>query len=99
MVSNLQSTIIANAADTPGYALPYADHRKLSAHDADCREAGVIFFPQSFEVLGGLSDTSPRTVKRIVCMGNGRNAFKEGPSVAINRLTQLMRGDANIIIT
>ena len=44
VVSALQSTIIEIEADTPSYALTYADDRKLAAHDADCREAGVKFF-------------------------------------------------------
>ena len=88
VMSSLQSTIIANAADTPGYALTYADDRKLAAHDADCREAGVNFLSLSFEVLGGWSETSRRTIKRIACLGDGRNAFSECSSVAINRLTK-----------
>ena len=104
VVSSLQSTIIANAADTPGYALTYDDDRKQAAHDADCREAGVNFLPLSFEVLGGWPETSRRTIKTIVCLGDERNAFSESSSVAINRLTQsipiqLMRGNANMIIT
>ena len=88
VVSSLQSTIIANAADTTGYALTYADDRKLAAHDADCREAGVSSLPLSFEVFGGWCETSRSTIKRIACLGDGRNAFSEASSVAINRLTE-----------
>ena len=78
VVSSLQSTIIANAAVTPGYALTYADGRKLAAHDADCREAEVNFLPLSIEVLGCWSETSRRTINKIACLGDGRNAFAEG---------------------
>ena len=88
VVSFLQSKIIFNAADTSGYALTYADDRKLAAHNADCQEAGANFLPLSFEVLGGWSETSLRTIKRIACLGDGRNAFSEGSSVAIHLLTQ-----------
>ena len=69
MLLSLQSTIIAN---TPGYALTYADDRKLAAHDADCREAGVSFLPLPFEILGGWSETSRWKIKRLACPGDGR---------------------------
>ena len=75
-------------ADTPGYALTYADDCKLAEHDADCQEAGVNVLPQLFEVFGGCSENSRRTIKRIACLGDGRNAFSESSSVAINRLSQ-----------
>ena len=99
-MSSLKSTIIANAADTPAFALTSADDRKLAAHDADCREAGENFLPLSFEVPGGWSES----LKRLACLGDGKNAFWEGSSVAINRLTQsisiqLIRENANMIIT
>ena len=78
--------------------------RKIASHDADCQEAGVNSLPLSFEVLGGWSETSRRTIKGVACLGVERNAFSEGSSVVINRLTQfisiqLLRWNANMIIT
>ena len=70
LASSLQSTIFASAADLPGYALTFGDGRKLVAHDADCRGAGVIFLPLSFEVLGGCYETPRRAIKR--SMSGGR---------------------------
>ena len=104
VLSSLQSTIIANEADTPGCALTYADDRKLAAHDAECREAGLNCLPLSYEVLGGWSETSRRTTNRTACLGDGKNAFSKGTSVATNQLTrsiscQLICGNANMIIT
>ena len=79
VVSSRQSANIANAADTSGYALTYADDRKLAAHDADCRDAWVNFLQLSFEVFGGGSETSRRTIKRIACLRDGRQAINKEP--------------------
>ena len=42
----MPSSKITNLTDTSGYALAYADERKLAAHDADRQEIGTVsLFP------------------------------------------------------
>ena len=62
VISPLQQQTIGEATSTPGHALQVGVQRKLTAHLATCRSAGVDFIPIVAEVLGGLAEDSISTI-------------------------------------
>ena len=51
----MQPLTMSGAAYEKGYALKLAEERKMVAHNAECRDAGVLFVPLAVETLGGWS--------------------------------------------
>ena len=49
----MQPLTQSGAASERGYALKLAEERKMAAHNAKCRGAGVSFVPLAVESLGG----------------------------------------------
>ena len=55
VISTIQRATVNGAASTQGHALLVGEARKMSAHEAACAAAGVIFVPIVMEILGGMS--------------------------------------------
>ena len=53
VISTMQPLTQSGAASEKGYALKLAEERKMAAHNAECRGAGVSFVPLAVESLGG----------------------------------------------
>ncbi len=62
VISPLQELTIAQAAQTPGYALQVGVQRKLAANLSACRSSGTDFVPLVAETLGGLAEDTIRTI-------------------------------------
>jgi len=53
IISPLQELTIAEAAQTPGYALQVGVQRKLASNLSACRSSRLDFVPLVAEALGG----------------------------------------------
>ena len=66
ITSPLQSSIVANAATTKGFAARNAEERKMSASEPSCFDAGVDFQPLAFETSSGVSVSSLPFLKTLL---------------------------------
>ena len=64
-ISTLQQRTLNGAAESQGHALSVCEERKMATHAAPCRVVGVSFIPLAFESLGGASELTTRTIRRI----------------------------------
>ena len=64
-MSTMQPLTQSGAASEKGYALKLAEERKMAAHNAECRGAGVSFVPLAVELLGGWSHEAALQISRI----------------------------------
>ena len=65
MVSPMQSLNLERATITPGYALRFAEERKLAAHGEESRSEGVNFILLALEFLKGWARDLVDSVKAI----------------------------------
>ena len=65
VISTMQPLTQSGAASEKGYALKVAEERKMAAHNAECRGAGVSFVPLAVESLGGWSHEAALQIARI----------------------------------
>ena len=65
VISTLQQSTLQGAASTQGHALVVGAERKLAAHAAACRAAGITFVPLVVESLGGWSNEAADTITKI----------------------------------
>ena len=65
VISTMQPLTQSGAASEKGYALKVAEERKMAAHNAECRGAGVSFVPLAVESLGGWSHEAALQISRI----------------------------------
>ena len=103
VISSLQSNSLINAATKAGYALDAAEERKYCLHDNDCAKMGIIFVPLAIEVLGGISATFNKTLKRLAVLSDNRSFQAQGLSVAFCKLMQSLsitaiRGSAEMLL-
>ena len=88
VTSSLQSNSLTNAAAKAGYAIDAADERKYCLHDDNCAKMGIKFVPLAIEVLGGISATFKKTLKRLAVLSDNRSFQAQGLSVAFCKLWQ-----------
>lgn len=98
VISPLQSSIVHEAASTPGHALEVGVRRKLAAHLSACRATGVDFLPIVAETLGGLCHDTIHLV-RSIGMSIAQRSSCQDVSSSINQLFHrlaiaLWRGNA-----
>ena len=65
VISTMQPLTQSGAASEKGYALKVAEERKMAAHNAEFRGAGVSFVPLAVESLGGWSHEAALQISRI----------------------------------
>ena len=66
ITSPLQSSVVATAATTKGFAARNAEERKMSASELSCLDAGVDFQPLAFETSSGISPSSLPFLKTLL---------------------------------
>ena len=103
VTSSLQSNSLTNADTKAGYALDAADERKYCLHDDNCAKMGITFVPLATEVLGGISATFKKTLKRLAVLSDNRSFQAQGLSVAFCKLMQSLsitaiRGSAEMLL-
>ena len=103
VTSSLQSNSLTNAATKAGYALDAADERKYCLHDDNCAKMGITFVPYAIEVLGGISATFKKLLKRLAVLSDNRSFRAQGLSVAFCKLMQSLsitaiRGSAEMLL-
>ena len=97
VISTMQPLTLLGAASEKGYALKVAEERKMVAHNAECRGAGVSFVPLAVESLGGWSHDAALQISRIGRLVGQR--LGTSPTEAVSHLFQrlsicLWRGNA-----
>ena len=65
VINPLQSSLVAQAAITPGHALTTAYNRKMTQAGEACRREGIVFVPMPMETLGGWHEATMKQVKKI----------------------------------
>ena len=95
----MQPLTQSGAASEKGYALKLAEERKMAAHNAECRGAGVSFVPLAVESLGGWSHEAALQISRIGRLVGQR--LGTTPAEAVSHLFQrlsicLWRGNASM---
>ena len=103
VTSSLQSNSLTNAAKKAGYALDAAGERQYCLHDNNCAKMGIAFVPHAIEVLGGISATFKKTLKRLAVLSDNRSFQAQGFSVAFCKLMQSLsitaiRGSAEMLL-
>ena len=73
VTSSLQSNPLTNAATKAGFELDAADERKYCLHDDYCTKKGFVLVPLAIEILGGISATFKKTLKRLAVLGEKRS--------------------------
>ena len=82
----MQPLTLLGAASEKGYALKVAEERKMVAHNAECRGAGVSFVPLAVESLGGWSHDAALQISRIGRLVGQR--LGTSPTEAVSHLFQ-----------
>ena len=78
VTSSLQSNSLTNAATKAGYALHAADERKFCLHGDNCAKMGITIVPLAIEVLGGISATCKKTLKRLAVLSDNCSFQAQG---------------------
>ena len=99
VISTMQPLTQSGAASERGYALKLAEERKMAAHNAECRGAGVSFVPLAVESLGGWSHEAALQISRVGRLVGQR--LGTTPAEAVSHLFQrlsicLWRGNASM---
>ena len=99
VISTMQPLTQSGAASEKGYALKLAEERKMAAHNAECRGAGVSFVPLAVESLGGWSHEAALQISRVGRLVGQR--LGTIPAEAVSHLFQrlsicLWRGNASM---
>ena len=99
VISTMQPLTQSGAASERGYALKVAEERKMAAHNAECRRAGISFVPLTVESLGGWSHEAALQISRIGRLVGQR--YGSTPAEAVSQLFQrlsicLWRGNATM---
>ena len=100
VISPLQNSTLHEAATTPGHALNVGVQRKLTAHLANCRAAGIEFIPIVAETLGGLAEDTIFMI-RTIGKAISHRTTTDNPSISISQLfhrlaISLWRGNARL---
>ena len=90
----MQSNSLFNAATKAGYALDAADERKYCLHDDNCIKVGITFVPLANEVLGRISATFKKILKRLALLSDNGSFQAQGSSVAFRKLMQSLSNTA-----
>ena len=103
ITSPLQASLISDAARTYGFALTLAEDRKIGHYYQKCSDMGIHFILLALETFGGLSETTRKTLKKIVLLSDNKGFEPSGQSEALSRLAQTvsisaMRGSAAVLI-
>ena len=65
VINPLQTTLVAQAATTPGHALTVAYNRKMTQSAEACRLEGIVFIPMAAETFGGWHESAVLQVKKL----------------------------------
>ena len=65
VINPLQTSLVAQAAATPGHALNVAYNRKMTQSAEACRLEGMVFTPLVAETLGGWHESAVEQVKKL----------------------------------
>ena len=104
ITSSLQPNSLTNAVTKARYALDAADERKYCLHEDNCAKMGITFVPLAVEVLGGISATFKKSLKRLAVLSDNRSFQAQGLSVAFCKLMQSLsitaiRGSAAMMLS
>ena len=61
----LQSSLVNQAAASPGHALTYAYKRKMQTSGESCHRAGIVFIPLPVETLGSWHETAVQQIEKL----------------------------------
>ena len=65
VINTLQAATVAQAAQTPGYALTVAHKRKMDKSGQLCHQQGIVFLPLAVESLGAWHKSAIAEVKKL----------------------------------
>ena len=65
VINPLQAASVAQAAQTPGYALTVAHKRKMDKSGQPCHQQGIVFLPLAVESLGAWHKSAIAEVKKL----------------------------------
>ena len=102
VINPLQSSLVAQAATTPGHALTVAYNRKMTDTGAACQREGITFIPLPVETLGGWHEAATLQVTKLGTALARQTGLEE--SVEVSRLFQrlsllLVKGNSALFLT
>ena len=100
VINPLQAATVAQAAETPGYALQVAHRRKLDKSWQPCNDQGIVFLPLAVESLGAWHKSAIAEIKKLGSSLARHTGEEE--TVTVKHLFQqlslaLMKGNAALL--
>ena len=92
----MQPLTRSGAASEKGYALKVAEERKMAAHNAECRGAGVSVVPLAVESVGGWSHEAALQISRIGRLVGQRLGIT--PAETVSHLFQPSHAQRKVIV-